>query len=487
MSSAEGALGSRILTYVLCFAHLGYLVYYFGWVWTMTQWQWEYTGWLSVPVPDPASWINQRYTVEYVLYALMIFNLFPPYVMLWITVRPQYAFRYFIHSACVAWPAALDAVFLVWWVLVPWIWQNNSTVWPFSVVNSVSFCCKNYGAVASSYACANVHDCLDLPTTPTIYLHTNPIFEDQLLAVTILLFVFLLLHVVLNVTLRVHGSTASAPSTDQTTLPQPNNSNNNVPNGESQDILHVFNTIYVVLACILLIFGLLVLNVRCTHQYPATGPIGIRCARNTVEAVGLVMSASVIVMPALVLVAMTVWQRRWLLYLVFALVVLLSLVHFFSFMTMIYSRGTANRPGQPNSMANHALRCCAGDVFIDPQSECDNAVTCNLPVAPFTQITGPLSSSQVPYNPVHTLIFWVMFVLLVLDVIIIVMLVNVYIGRGTMQRFMGWQQQQQQPVQRQATIAPVNYPPPASSTSLASTLHHLHPPAKFNVPSLKDE
>ena len=60
------------------------------------------------------------------------------------------------------------------------------------------------------------------------------------------------------------------------------------------------------------------------------------------------------VMPALVLVTMTVWQRRWLLYLVFALVVLLSLVHFFSFMTMIYSRGTANRPGQPNSMAKTA-------------------------------------------------------------------------------------------------------------------------------------
>ncbi len=196
-------------------------------------------------------------------------------------------------------------------------------------------------------------------------------------------------------------------------------------------MLHGVNTFYVALCCVLLIFGLLMLDVRYTHQYPAVGPEGIRSARNGAEAVGLVMSATVILMPALVLMAMALYETRWLLLILFVVVLALMLVHVFAFMTMIYSRGTANRPGHPNSMANHPLRCCAEDTRIDPQSECDNAGLCNLPVPQFPALVLPLSSSQIPYVWTHVLIFWTMFVVLIFDVVLVVYLINLFVGRNT--------------------------------------------------------
>jgi len=178
MSSVpEGVIATRLIGYVLVLGNLGWLVYYYGWVWTMTQFMYEYTSWSFLPVPDPASWIDMRFSLNWGLYAALIFNLFPCYILLWIMLRPDYSFRYFIHAASIALAGLIDILWLIWYILWVWIWQNNSTVWPFSVVNSVNFCCKNFGAVASSYACHNFHDCIDLPPVPTIRLNTNPIFE----------------------------------------------------------------------------------------------------------------------------------------------------------------------------------------------------------------------------------------------------------------------------------------------------------------------
>lgn len=82
-------------------------------------------------------------------------------------------------------------------------------------------------------------------------------------------------------------------------------------------------------------------------------------------------------------------------------------------------------------MANHALRCCAGDTYSDPASQCDNTGPCNLPVPQFPTVHLPLSSSQVPFNQVHVLIFWVMFALLFLDVVCIIFVINLYVGQNT--------------------------------------------------------
>jgi hypothetical protein len=438
----EGMVGVRLIVCVVCLANVGYLVYYYGWVWTMTHHTHEYTSWNFAPVPDPASWIDQRFNLDWTLYALMIFQLFPVYIVFWILINPQSRLRYDVHAVSIIVALGVCVGLIVWYILVVWIVENNSTLFPWSVSNSVNFCCKNYGAVASVFGCHNFHDCQDLPTTPTIRLHTDPIFEDHLLAIVVC-FGFLVLQVFVNAMMKNYvqsqsqSSAPSAPAAPAQTLPGnggyqgPDLGLSYVPSDMGPYFLHAVNVVYVALVCVFLTCGLLVLDVRHTHQFPAVGPIGIRSARDGLEAVGLVMSATLIVLPALVMMAMAFSNTRWLLLAVFVLVLALVLVHFFSFATMIYSRGTANRPGEPNSMANHQLRCCAGDVYSDPSSECDNAAPCDLPTPQFPLVKGPLSSSQIPFNSTHTLIFWMMFAMLFLDMVVVIFLVNLYVGPST--------------------------------------------------------
>jgi hypothetical protein len=437
----EGLVGVKLMVCVVCLANLGYLVYYYGWVWTMTHHNFDYMSWSFVPVPDPASWVDNRFNIDWTLYALMIFQLFPVYVVFWILGNPSSRLRYDIHAISIIAAVLVCVGLILWYVLVVWLLQNNSTLWPWSVANEVNNCCKNYGAVASVFGCHNFHDCVDLPTTPTIRLHTDKIFEDHLLAIVIC-FGFLVLQVFVNAMLKSYvqnqAQTQSQPDQSLPTVNSPPDERHGYDLGLSRapdDFgpywLHTVNVVYVVLCCVFLTCGLLVLDVRHTHEFPAVGPIGIRSARNGIEAVGLVMSATVIVLPALVLMAMAFARTRWLLNIVFVLVLVLVMVHLFSFTTMIYSRGTANIPGHPNSMANHPLRCCAADTYSDPSSDCDNGGVCNLPVPQFPHVVLPLSSSQIPFNPTHVLIFWMMFAMIFLDVVTLVFLVNLYVGKNT--------------------------------------------------------
>lgn len=441
----EGLIGVRLMVCLVCLANLGWLVYYYGWVWTMTKHQYEFTDWSFSPVPDPVTWIDMRFNLDWFLYALMIFNLFPVYIMLWTLGNPQSRLRYDVHAISIIAGVLVCVGLLLWYILVVWLIENGSSLWPFSVANPVDYCCKFYGAVMASHHCHNYHDCVDLPTTPTIRLETDPVFEDHLLGIA-LCFGFLILQVFVNAMMRSYvqnqGSSSSSSSAPQQQQDQdqdlpttgytgPSLGLDSAPSDMGPYFLHGINFVYVVLCCVFLICGLLVLDVRYTHEFPAAGPIGIRSARHGAEASGLIMSATIIVLPAFILMIMAFSQTRWLVLLIFALVLALVMVHLFAFATMLYSRGTANTPGHPNSMANHPLRCCAGDVYIDPSSQCDNAGPCNLPVAPFQNIVLPLSSSQVPFNKTHVLIFWVMFTLLVLDVVSIIVVINVYVGKNT--------------------------------------------------------
>lgn len=140
----EGLVGVRLMVCVVCLANIGYLVYYYGWVWTMTHHQHEYTSWNFAPVPDPASWIDQRFNLDWTLYALMIFQLFPVYIVFWILINPQSRLRYDIHALSIIAALVVCVGLILWYVLVVWIVENNSTLWPWSVSNSVDFCCKNY-------------------------------------------------------------------------------------------------------------------------------------------------------------------------------------------------------------------------------------------------------------------------------------------------------------------------------------------------------
>jgi hypothetical protein len=190
------------------------------------------------------------------------------------------------------------------------------------------------------------------------------------------------------------------------------------------------NIVYVILICVYCVLGLLTLDIRYSHEFPPTGPIGIQSARSGFEAWGLVLSGSVVFVPALVLIVLFLSRKNYHGKLaVFAVIIVLSVMHLFVLMTIMYSRGTANQPGYPNSLANHPLRCCAGDVAAHPLSQCDNPLAvCVFPVAAFPTFVGPLSSHDIPSNATHTLIFVCMLLFLIMDGVILVIVFVVHLG-----------------------------------------------------------
>ena len=81
---------------------------------------------------------------------------------------------------------------------------------------------------------------------------------------------------------------------------------------------------------------------RHTHQFPPSGPYGIRSARGTIEGVGLIMSAVVLFLPILTLcleyAAEHHPETKAATIAVLAALGVVFAVSFFSFMTMIYAR-----------------------------------------------------------------------------------------------------------------------------------------------------
>lgn len=428
----------QVLFVALIAVHLGYLVYYYGYVWLFTKFQYDFTGW--VPGPSvPAQYIDERYGWQWGVTCLMMLNFFPPLVGIWTLLRPTVEGRFHLHLVTTVIAVFFVGFALLWFFIVIWIFQNNSSFYPFSIANSVNYCCKLWGAVAGSGKCHNIADCIDLPTTPTIYLRGDFVFGQHLWSQLTNLGL-LLLHWLGNYILRQYMSRLTM--TDSTVLfGSASSSSSSKKRGTSSNkglvtALHVINILYFIVIVFYLTFGLLTLDVRHTHEFPPTGPVGIRSARGSFESVGMIMSASVILIPALVLFAMLAEGKSGWLMLVFVLMILFTVVHLFSWMTMILSRGTANRPGFPNSLANHPLRCCAPDTMAAVNSECDNtalALPCTLPIPGHPGITTlPASSNDVPANPVHTFIFIAMFFFLVMDATLLALVFVAFLGSTRM-------------------------------------------------------
>jgi hypothetical protein len=412
----ESVNGAYVIAIIVCMLSLGWLWYYFGYVWSFTKFQYEFTAWFSPPAPGPI--VDQRYNFQWIILLLPIFNLFPPFVGLWVLLKPTAVWRYDLHKICMLVAVIATGIALVYSILVIWILQNGSSVFPFSVANPAEYCCKYY----ASPHCHNFVDCVDLPTVPTIHLHTGRIFEHHILLGMPGCIVWLTAQLVVFSMVRnyiAYQSPSSSPSS-QTRKQR-----------GCVTALKVINFVYVMLLCVYFVFGLLVLDIRYSHEYPPTGPIGLQSGRTGLEAVGLVMSGGVVLVPAFVLLVMFLQQQRSYTgkVAVFVLIAALTVTHMFAFMTMMYSRGTGNQPGYPNSFANHPLRCCAGDVAANPLSQCDNpAAVCVFPVAAFPSFVGPLSSHVIPSNPVHTLIFVCMFLFLTMDAAILSIVFVAYLG-----------------------------------------------------------
>ena len=447
MEDAQATISTAaIAIVVLSVLQYAYMTYYFGWVWFNLPFKREYTQAFSPPAPGPL--VDARYGLQWLVIALMGFNALTPLTAAWLLHSPENTARKDIYRFTGAFAVLVCVGVGLWSLLYIFVFQNNSTFFPFSVANEVNFCCKYWGAVFADHGCHNFNDCVDLPPVPTISLHTNPYFVKHLWGCAFLT-AFSIAHVFMSGAQNYYqqnynevidalgeqeeggGGTKSAyprtgPFSYYQTRPTQYTRNGRIA-------LHVFNSIYLVMALCYLVFLVLVLTPRYSHEWPPTGPIGIQDGRVTFQVIGIIMSSTVILIPFLVLLAM--WAQGNYPGLVTILVVfmLLATCHVLAFMTMITTRGTANLPGVPNNLANHPLRCCAPDVYSDPTSQCDNAIACVLPFDGYPQWTTlPTSSADIPYNSTHTGMFVMMIFFLILDFIIAVLLFVTFLGRAVL-------------------------------------------------------
>jgi len=410
---------------VVSLGQLGYLIYYYGWLWTMLKKQYEYTQWLGAPIPGPL--IDSRYDLQWIFMSFMAYQYLPPLAGLWMLKSHTNSARHDVYRVAAAAGGLICVGCFLFAFVFSWIFQTNSTFYPFSWVNDVEYCCKYWGDVAASLHCHNTNNCIDLPPPNDIYLNSNSIFRGILWGFLILV-LFNGAHFLLSAWNWKYVSAALATKKGEPKQVRPRNTAKG-----GVIAIHVFNVILVILIVFFLLFGLLTLDVRYTHEFPAPGPFGLRSARSGIGVVGLVMSASIIMVPAFVLLAMLAEGNYYALVATLIGYIVLVVLHAFSLLTMIMTRGVANLPGRPNNLANHPLRCCAPDVYADTLSECDNAGPCTLPFDGFPSFTTlPASSGDIPCNPVHTVIFVFMILFLILEIVLGILIFVTYFGRSVL-------------------------------------------------------
>ena len=78
MESKESLEIAQIAIIIIVMVHLGFLVYYFGYVFSLLKFQQEFTGW--VMNPPPGKWINRTGDWEWWFMAILMANLLPPYL-----------------------------------------------------------------------------------------------------------------------------------------------------------------------------------------------------------------------------------------------------------------------------------------------------------------------------------------------------------------------------------------------------------------------
>lgn len=423
--ASTSILVTKILIILLSIANYAYLVFYYGWVWLMLKFPYQYTQWTGMPIPGIL--VDQRYNFYWVVLIFMMFQIFPALSGLWLLKSPANWARQDVYrntSAIASLVVLACFLIMFFWV---WFFQTNNTYYPFSIANSVDFCCKYWGTVTSSLACSNTGNCIDEPLPGDIHVYSNQVFRYLLWGFFFIL-LFNMAHFFLSAWNRHYVSAAlDEPDRGASVGLAPNNRYSK----SGVIAIHVFNGIFIILMIFYFLFGPLTLDVRYTHEYPAPGPFDIRSARSGFGVVGLVFCSTVIFTPLFVLLTMLAEGKKYALVTMVIAFVVLFMFHAVGLASMFMEIGDSNAPGRPNNLANHPLRCCSPDVYNDVKSECDNTIGCTLPFDGFPSWTTlPTSYHSVPGNPVFKTMMIIMVFLVLLDIVLAILVFVTYLGRS---------------------------------------------------------
>lgn len=417
----ESYVFSHFIFIFSCVATMGYLAYYMSYVWLMTKFKYHFMEWgIGFSHLVPGTFVDTAFSLDWVFIMSMSFSVLPPLAGLWILLNPRNWIRYDIHRFAILVNFGIVLTVAGYMIFFVWIFASGSSYYPLSFSVPIDFCCKFHGAVAAMFGCSNNNDCLDLPTTPTIHLHTDGVFGAHLYSLGFIA-LGLIMQVIGNLVFRRY----------------------NVNNPETIDgvrgkvplSLHGINILYLFYVLAFLTCGVLLLDVRYTHEYPSSGPVGIQSARDGSETGGIIaFSCTALLFPMFMLFFMYALRsfvrwRKWAMVGFYACLCSITLIHTYGVTTMMYSRGTANLPGYPNSLASHPVRCCAADTRNNLASQCDNLGECD--VATVARIfpwfkNAAISSSQIPTSPRHNVVFIMAFLLTAADVAIIFYLFGLY-------------------------------------------------------------
>ncbi len=411
----ESLFWGKLAVILIAVLHLGFLVYYFGWVFSLIKFQDEYTGWVT---PPPPGVFIQRAWQDWQWYCvcLLVLNVFPPFVVMLainnVYVRVRSDFSRIVSMGTLIFGAALPlGALIAMWLL------GNSQFMPFNIAHSDDYCCRYYGSVAASGRCRNTGECVDAPSA-TVQLALNAPFV-HLLVGPLVLIVFCALEYGIIDAIRTYARALKNSGQTDVWHAKFLRAWKKVP-GLAKFALTLAILAYIGLIVCYIVLGPLALDIRHTHQYPATGPLGIQSARDSVAITGIVISMSILLVPFFAMLSVHFTGKHGWSFTIIGCMCLLVVLHILSFMTMVYTRGTANTPGQPNNMANSELYCCPDEVRNNPLSQCDNAGPCVLPFASHPEVTVvPATVRDLQPNKVHTIMLSFMAGFVALDLVLI--------------------------------------------------------------------
>lgn len=419
----ESLFWGKLIVGIVIFLHLGFLIYYFGWVFSMIKFQDEYTGWVNVPAPGTyiqRAWIDwQWYFV-----AVLVLNVFPPILALLVLNNVYMRVRADLSRVVSLAVLAITGIALCG-LVVMWMLANTGFM-PFNIAHSDLYCCRNYGSVAASGRCRNVGDCLDAPSA-TVQLGLNGPFIHLLVGP---LFLMLFCALEYGIVDAVRTYARALKNSQQVDLWHSRylRAAKRVPTFARLLLTGVILA-YIGLVICYILLGPLALDIRHTHQFPAVGPVGTQSARDSFAIIGIVVSMSALLIPALAMLSVHFTGATRYSVIILLLLFVLAALHMFSFMGTLYTRSSANTPGQPNNIANSEIYCCAPDVRANPASQCDNLGPCVLPLSGHPDVTAlPTTSRDLQPNKVHTIMFAMMggFVLLDIATITLVLVTSLW-------------------------------------------------------------
>lgn len=289
----ESMTAVQVIVGILCIIHVGLMVYLFGGIFSLLKFQREYTGWVTPPPPGSrimASW--SHYWYFYPIAALLLQLVVVPFVLFTLNnvysrIRVDVA-RLFVTVGIIV-NGLVFAALVVMWVF------SNSSYFPFNPASSDDYCLAFYGSVAASGHCRNIADAVGRPSA-TIVLGLNETFK-QLFATTIVSGAVLCGLWYFVDTLRSYSASVAATGVPDKQHLLIQRAVRNTP-GYLRWPFTILVIVYVLTVMAYFLSGPLLLDIRHTTQYPATGPIGVQSGRTGLVIAGLVCLATALLVPS---------------------------------------------------------------------------------------------------------------------------------------------------------------------------------------------